>query len=66
MHTDQRSPAARRAHVDHALASALLAGQAPSALLEELLSEYRAGHLSSAQLVDAVKAHYQRSPRAPE
>ncbi|WP_454838120.1 MULTISPECIES: antitoxin VbhA family protein [Pseudomonas] len=51
---------ARRAHVAHALATTRTSDQVPSAMMERLLGEYKAGKLSSTQLTEVVKAHYCR------
>ena len=51
MANKQHLEAERAADVDHVVASARLSGRPPSPFLAELLDEYRAGRLSSAQLL---------------
>lgn len=58
MANNQHSETERAAHVDQTVASAQLSGQSPSPFLAGLLNEYRAGRLSSAQLLAKARAHY--------
>lgn len=58
MAINQNTEAARIAHADQAVASARLSGNIPSPFLAGLLDEYRAGRLSSAQLLAQARAHY--------
>ncbi len=58
MANNQHLEAERSADVEHVVASARLSGQPPSPFLAELLNEYRAGRLSSAQLLAKARAHY--------
>ncbi|WP_409372516.1 hypothetical protein [Pseudomonas fluvialis] len=51
----------REMHVDHTVASAQLSGLTPSPHLAGLLSQYRAGTMSSAQLIESLKAYYRRA-----
>jgi hypothetical protein len=60
MANNQRELATRAMYADHVVASARLSGLAPSPHLAGLLCQYRAGILSSAQLIESIKAHYQR------
>lgn len=53
--------ASRPTRVDYILATAELSGPGPSPFLRELLCQYREGILSSAQLIERLKAHYQQS-----
>ncbi len=57
----QQLYASRAARLDNVIASAQLSGLAPSPYLADLLCQYRAGILSSAQLIESLKAHYQQS-----
>lgn len=57
----QQLHASRAARLDYVMASAQLSGLAPSPYLADLLYQYRAGILSSAQLIESLKVHYQRS-----
>lgn len=51
----------RAQNVKAALDTARLAGQAPSPQLVKLLSEYQAGHLSTGDVVEKIRAHYLRN-----
>lgn len=61
MATNQHELATRAMNADHAVASARLSGLNPSPHLASLLCQYRAGLLSSVQLLESLKTHYQRS-----
>lgn len=58
MANKQHLEAERAADVDRVMASARLSGQPPSPFMAGLLNEYRAGRLSSAQLLAKARAHY--------
>ncbi len=53
--------ASRAASLDHVLGTAQLSGLGPSPFLAELLCQYREGILSSRQLIERLKEHYQLS-----
>lgn len=55
--------ASRPTRVDYVLGTAELSGPGPSPFLADLLYQYREGILSSAQLIEHLKAHYQQSSR---
>ena len=56
--TKTRHPS-RVTSLDYVLGTAQLSGSAPSPFLAGLICQYREGILSSTQLIQRLKAHYQ-------
>lgn len=52
----------RTRNIEHVEATNRLSGAKPSALMMKLLERYRAGEISSAEMVARVKLHYQIHP----
>ncbi|HBN9860908.1 antitoxin VbhA family protein [Pseudomonas aeruginosa] len=52
----------RTRNIEHVEATNRLSGAKPSAQLRKLLEQYRAGEISSAEMVARAKLHYQIRP----